>query len=289
MDAVAKPRSVVTMAVAAALLAGCGMGSDRSTPNTPAAAPESSAPVSVTIDGVTVTTAVDGDVTTTSTIRIGPMTPRDPERITLEDRAAIEAIGASGASDPSAAHGHTHATPSFMPLLTGDAATFANQWLASQRATERFDTLDKIRALGYVRSSAPIAGIGSHWVLWPQLAKTFDPANPAMVLFDESSQPPELVGFSYWLQSSTMPEGFAGPNDQWHQHQGLCVVNGWVDRERAAGPDVCAGTYFAGGDLWMLHAWPVKRYPNRHGNFATTNPMLCPGAGVPDIARCADE
>lgn len=177
-----------------------------------------------------------------------------------------------------------------MPLLTSDAATFANQWLAAEHSTERFDSLDEIRALGYVRSSAPVAGVGSHWVLWPQIAEPFDPANPAMLLFDESLDPAELVGYSYWLQSSTMPEGFAGANDQWHQHQGLCVVNGWVDRERATGPDACAGTYFAGGDLWMLHAWPVKRYPNKDGDFATVNPMLCPAAvGVADIARCVED
>jgi len=283
------------VAVAVAVLsfaAGCGRGGgdSDSAPSTsgPTAAtsiPQSSATVGITID------EIDGsaEAVTTSSIRIAPLTPRDPNRITEVDRAAIAAIAESGAFDPPDAHGHSHGASSFMPLLTGDAATFANQWLAAQRSTDRFDRLDEIKALGYVRSSAPIAGIGSHWVLWPQLAKPFDPSNPTMVLFDESKQPAQLVGFSYWLQSPTRPEGFAGPNDHWHQHQGLCVVNGWVDRERATGPDVCAGAYFPGGDLWMLHAWPVGRYPNRDGNFATVNPTLCPGNGVPDIARCADE
>ena len=228
---------------------------------------------------------------TTSTIRIGPLTPRDPDRITPADRDAIERLGASGATEPAAGHGHEHgATAIEAPLFTGDKATLANQWLAAQRSTTRFDTIEKIEKLGYVRSSAPIAGIGSHWVLWPQVAEAFDPAWPSMVLFDESRSPARLVGYSYWVQSAAAPEGFAGDNDHWHQHQGLCVVNGWVDRERAAGPEECAGTYLAGGDLWMLHAWPVAGYENRDGRFATFNPKLCPAAvGVPDISRCPDD
>ena len=140
-----------------------------------------------------------------------------------------------------------------------------------------------------MRASSPGAGIGTHWVLWSQIAKPFDPAHPAMLLFDERKQPAVLVGYSYWLQSATEPVGFAGGNDQWHQHTGLCVVNGWVDREEAASPAQCAGTFLAGGDLWMLHAWVVPDFPDQLGRFSTFNPILCPPAvGTPDISRCPD-
>jgi hypothetical protein len=172
-------------------------------------------------------------------------------------------------------------------LFTGDAATFADQWLRAVASVPTYDSVAKALALGYVRASTPSAGVGTHYVLWPQIAKPFDPTRPAMLLFDEHRQPAVLVGYSYWLQSPTEPEGFAGYNDHWHQHTGLCVVNGWVDREEAAGPDTCAGTYLAGGDLWMLHAWVVPGYRNRNGRFANTNPALCPPKyGTPDILRC---
>ncbi len=62
---------------------------------------------------------------------------------------------------------------------------------------------------------------------------------PAMLLFDERDGPDRAepaVGFSYWLRSDGEPAGFAGPNDRWHQHHGICVVNGFVDREGAAEP-----------------------------------------------------
>ena len=91
------------------------------------------------------------------------------------------------------------------------------------------------------------------------------------------------------LQSPTRPEGFAGPNDHWHQHIGLCVDNGWVVREQTSGPDACDGTYIAGGDFWMLHAWVVPRWDNRKGQFAPFNPKLCPPiVGTPDVNRCPD-
>ncbi len=224
-----------------------------------------------------------------TSVRIGPLTPRDADRITAADRAAIELLGASAAGAPADGQGHEHGAAVEAPLFTGDKATFANQWLAAQRAVSRLDSIDEIVALGYVRSSAPIAGIGSHWVRWPRLAEPFDPAQPSMLLFDESRQPARLVGYSYWLQSATEPEGFAGSNDHWHQHQGLCIVNGWADRERSTGPDACAGTFFAGGDLWMLHAWPVAGYENTDGKFATFNRKLCPSIfGTPDVARCPE-
>jgi len=225
----------------------------------------------------------------TSTVRIGPMTPRDPTRIRADEAAAVVELGARGAATP-AGHDHGHAGTGDeleVPLLTGDALVFAQQWLAAQRAVPSLDTLDEVQALGYVRASAASTGVGTHWVLWSQVARPFDPARPAMVLYDERRDPPQLVGYSYWLRSDGEPVGFAGPNDGWHQHEGLCVVNGWVDRERSLGPDDCAGTYLAGGDLWMLHAWVVPGWENRRGRFASTHPTLCPPRdGTPDTRRC---
>ncbi|MFN8023600.1 MAG: hypothetical protein U0Q03_18875 [Acidimicrobiales bacterium] len=224
--------------------------------------------------------------------RTGPLTPLDAERISAAQRSAIEALGDSGAVEPSGSHAHGHGVLSStieVPLLTGDAATFNDQWMRAQRATTRFDTVDELGRAGFVRASAPGPGVGTHWVRWTQVAAPFDPAEPSMVLLDETVEPPRLVAFVYWLQWPVEPIGFAGGNDHWHQHTGLCVVNGWVDREEAGGPDRCAGTYLAGGDLWMLHAWVVPGFENRLGRFANVHPALCPSRyGTPDIARCPD-
>jgi|GEM_PF-3540261 len=227
------------------------------------------------------------------TVRINFLTPQDAGRITDGEAAAIQAIGASHAGPPA---GGAHAMSDMgnmdgmnmeQPLSAGDTAVFGRQWAAAQAAVAKFDTVAKAAALGYVRAATPENGIGTHWVSWEQIAKPFDPAHPAMLLFDERKSPAVLVGFAYWLQSATKPVGFAGDNDVWHQHTGLCVVNGWLDREESVGHEDCAGTLFQGGDLWMLHAWVVDRYKNRDGNFAVFNPFLCPSRiGTPDDLLC---
>ncbi len=214
--------------------------------------------------------------------------PSEPNRLQSGEAEAIVSLGATGAgiptSDPN--HSHTDVVPE-VALSATDAPIFDAQWNAARDAISNHDTEDKAAALGYVRATAPAGGIGTHWVLWSQIAKPFDPAVPSMLLFDERRDPAVLVGYSYALQSPTRPEGFAGPNDHWHQHRGLCVVDGWVVREQASGPDACGGTYIAGGDFWMLHAWVVPGWSNRKGDFAPFNPKLCPPTvGTPDVNRC---
>jgi hypothetical protein len=226
----------------------------------------------------------------TATVASGtffPVSAAQPTRLAQGQAEAIVALGSTGAGIPSnEGHAHTDVAPE-QPLSPVDAPTFTAQWNAARAAMATRDTEDKAAALGYMRATAPSGGIGTHWVLWSQIAKPFDPAVPSMLLFDERRTPPALVGYSYALQSPGRPEGFAGGNDHWHQHRGLCVVGGWVVREQASGPDACGGTYIAGGDFWMLHAWVVPGWDNRKGDFAPFNPKLCPSnVGTPDVNRC---
>lgn len=214
--------------------------------------------------------------------------PAEPNRLKSGEAEAILSLGATAAGIPTSDsnHSHTDVVPE-VALSAIDAPIFDTQWNAARDAISTHDTEDKAAALGYVRATAPAGGIGTHWVLWSQIAKPFDPAVPSMLLFDERRDPAALVGYSYALQSPARPEGFAGVNDHWHQHRGLCVVDGWVVREQASGPDACGGTYIAGGDFWMLHAWVVPGWDNRKGDFAPFNPKLCPPTvGTPDVNRC---
>jgi hypothetical protein len=130
-----------------------------------------------------------------------------------------------------------------------------------------------------------------NWVRWSQILEPFDLRRPSMLLFDQDRSPAVLVGYSYAIQSEVAPVGFSGDSDEWHRHTGLCVnLDGWVVRERAAGPGDCDGSFIAGGDFWMLHAWLVPGWENRRGVFAPMNPKLCPpDAGTPDFLRCPDD
>ncbi len=174
------------------------------------------------------------------------------------------------------------------PLSPVDADRFATQWEAARAAVPALDSAPEAAAAGYVLSSTPSPGVGVHWVKWELIAQPFDPARPSMLLFAADRDGGDLVGFSYWVHSPSPPEGFAGPNDRWHTHSGLCVVNGWVEREAVGTPAECPGSWLAGDDLWMLHAWVVDGYVNRWGRFAPTNPKLCPRGG-PDLLSCTPD
>jgi hypothetical protein len=232
--------------------------------------------------------SVSVDTTVATSETFFPTSQAQPTRLAQGEAEAIIALGSTGAGPPAADSSHAHSeVVQELPLSLVDAPVFDAQWSAARGAIATRDTEAKAAALGYVRATAPAGGIGTHWVLWSQIAKPFDAADPSMLLFDERRSPPVLVGYSYALQSPTRPEGFAGANDHWHQHKGLCVDDGWVVREQASGPDACNGTYIAGGDFWMLHAWVVPGWDNRKGDFAPFNPKLCPPvAGTPDVNRC---
>ena len=205
---------------------------------------------------------------------------------------AIIRLGATGAGPPpdtDHAHGHGAADPQPPTVLDEATTTALDAELEVARSViADLDTIEEAAAQGYLLATVPSPGIGTHWVRWSQIEQPFDVRAPAMLLFDHHQSPPELVGYSYALQSETEPVGFVGDADRWHRHTGLCVrLDGWVVRERAASREACDGSFIAGGDFWMLHAWIVPGWDNRLGTFAPMNPKLCPAsAGTPDFLRC---
>jgi hypothetical protein len=172
------------------------------------------------------------------------------------------------------------------PLPPDEQVRFDEQWSAATTAAVSLATPALAATAGYVQSSPQAPGVGTHWIDWSAIDAPFDPARPSMLLFDERpGRTARLAGFSYWTRSTPgPPDGYAGPNDTWHQHVGLCFVDGWLFRESMASRDDCGGDWLNGTDLWMLHAWVVPGLPNPDGRFAGRHRALCPG----DNERIAD-
>ena len=243
--------------------------------------------------------ACGGDGSSTSVRQSDGITLRAPNPASAEavelpssEVAAIVALGQTDAGPPPPGeHDHHHGGASTtLPLGAADQASFDAEIERARSAIPSLDTVEEAAAQGYVLATGPSAGIGTHWVKWSQILEPFDPAAPSMVLFDQTKNPPVLVGYSYAVQSAQRPVGFTGDGDTWHRHTGICVaLNGWVVRERSSGPDACNGSYIAGGDFWMLHAWIVPGWDNRDGTFAPMNPKLCPRDDVPDFMRCPED
>jgi hypothetical protein len=224
--------------------------------------------------------------------------PAPGHRLSLAAQAALlhlstPGAAASAAAAASASAGLSHSEHGPAPqsaLSSGDQTALVSELACAQRTAEALSTPEAASAAGYVQASSFVAGVGEHWIDWRAVGKPFDPARPSMLLFGvvRHGQPPELVGLSYWVGSATVPDGFAGSNDQWHQHSGLCFQNGWLASQGPfATKDGCTGAWVDGRDLWMLHVWVAPDLPNRWGTFAVLNPALCPSrVGTPDILRC---
>src|SRR3954447_4135365 len=216
-----------------------------------------------------------------------------PDRLpAVEAGALVQLAAQSPPIDPSVDVHHPDPVALVSSLPAEQQALFDTEIRAAVDAAASFPTTDAAAAAGYTQSSTQLPGIGTHWVKWSLVDQPFDPAQPAMLLFDESPlHPPRLAGFSYWVRSTGPPDGFAGPNDVWHRHSGLCFDNGFLVREDVAAADQCPGQWLNGSDLWMLHAWVAPGLPNAAGLFAARNNTLCLPywQQVPDLLKCGGD
>ena len=174
------------------------------------------------------------------------------------------------------------------PLSPAESAELVRQWQIAAAAALSLGTPEQAAAAGYAKAGGFEPGIGIHWVNWSLVGKPFEPGLPSMLLFDGlPNREVRLVGFSYWVGGDEEPSGFAGPNDHWHRHSGLCFnKEGQLVDQNVRGTK-CEGYWLNAEHLWMLHAWVVPGLANIWGRFAPTSPYLCPPRGTaPDIASC---
>jgi hypothetical protein len=188
----------------------------------------------------------------------------------------------SGPPSSPSAEGHSHRGP--LPQKPIDRATAltlqAQQEVARQVAT-KYPTVADATSAGYGPSTVYVPCIGAHYTNIP-LARRFDVAAPSELLYDGSTPDARIVGLSYLVwHPGGAPEGFAGPNDVWHQHTfngGLCINgNGLVVGNESTSPEQCrsrGGIKVPLTDIWMLHDWVVPGFECSWGVFAAECPEL---------------
>jgi hypothetical protein len=177
--------------------------------------------------------------------------------------------------------GHNHRGPTVQQPI--DQAT--NEVLQQQQALARtaaaaYPTVKDAEAGGYHMSTVYVPCIGAHYTNIG-LVGPFDPAKPSELLFDGTKPDSKLIGLSYLIfQPGGNPEGFAGPNDHWHQHNqngGLCLKGGVVVGGEDMSPADCTargGQKTILADVWMLHDWVVPGWDCSWGVFAGECPEL---------------
>jgi hypothetical protein len=150
----------------------------------------------------------------------------------------------------------------------------------AHEVTVKFPTVKDAEAAGYRMTTQYVPCIGAHYLNPLNFAK-FDPARPAMLLYDGTNPDSKMVGLSYaTLNGTKPPEGFASKNDIWHQHNlngGLCLKGGVVVGAESTSPAECkalGGYKVALDSLWMNHVWVADGWPSSWGIFSAEHPDL---------------
>lgn len=216
-------------------------------------------------------TIIEGTATGDSPCEIASPTPASPGQIGTGEAGSKEVIGE---------HGHRGMVKP-EPLTREERAQLEEQIRQARSVIDQFPTVADAEAAGYKMSTAYVPCIGAHYTN-VGLVATFDPAKPSELLYDGTNPDSRIVGLSYlvWHRGGP-PEGFAGSNDHWHQHNangGLCFGPGAVviggeemSRERC---EAIGGTKRELTDIWMVHAWVAPGFECSWGIFAGECPEL---------------
>jgi hypothetical protein len=166
------------------------------------------------------------------------------------------------------------------PLTQGEHVTLEQQMALARTVVAKYPTVKDAVAAGYSQSTVYVPCIGAHYTN-TGLAGSFNPATPSELLYDGTAPDSKIVGLSYLVyHPGGAPDGFAGTNDHWHQHNangGLCLRGGLVVGAESTSQAQCEAL---GGhktlltDIWMLHAWVVPGFECTWGVFSGECPQL---------------
>jgi hypothetical protein len=165
-------------------------------------------------------------------------------------------------------------------LTAEERVTLEAQMRAARTVIDKYPTVAAAEADGYHKSTPYVPCIGAHYTNVGKVA-VFDPAAPSELLYDGTNPDSKIVGLSYLVfHADGPPEGFAGENDHWHQHNangGLCLKGGLVVGGEDTSKEDCAArggrkTLLRG--IWMVHAWVSPGFECSWGVFSGECPEL---------------
>ncbi len=227
--------------------------------------------VTVTAAGEVIIGTADG----TSPCEIAAPTPGSPGQVGAGD-------GGQTGSD-AGEHGHRGLVKPY-PLTAAEQAELIEQMAAARTVLDRYPTVADALAGGYSESTVYVPCIGAHYTNISKVA-VFDPAEPSELLYDGTDPDSKIIGLSFLVvHEGGPPEGFAGKNDIWHQHNangGLCLRDN--STEVIGGEDITEEECEARGgfkaanlmaNVWMVHAWVAPGFECTWGVFAGECPEL---------------
>ena len=177
-------------------------------------------------------------------------------------------------------HFHRGAVPQ-VPLDESAQMQLEAQQEQARAVVAKYPTVADAEQAGYRESTVYVPCIGAHFTNVSRAIR-FDIGAPSELLYDGTQPNSRIVGLSYLVVNlNGPPEGFAGPNDHWHQHTfngGLCITrSGLVVGSEATSAAQCTalgGKKAALENIWMLHDWVVPGFECSWGVFAPECPEL---------------
>jgi hypothetical protein len=199
------------------------------------------------------------------------------------EQAVIQADGSSPceqagvSNEGNSGHGHRGPVPA-QPLDAATRSQLTPQVEQADAVVAELRTVADAEAAGYRRVSPYLPCIAAHYVKTEALTGNgFDPREPEIVLFTGTEPDSEVVGLSYLVYADDEPEGFAGPNDVWHNHERLCIGDDGVIGIETATEEGCrarGGRMRDVGNIWMTHMWNVPGWESSWGMFSSEHPDL---------------
>jgi hypothetical protein len=161
-------------------------------------------------------------------------------------------------------------------------AALASQLAAARATAMAYPTVADAERAGYhLVGGAYGPGAGAHYIGFGGGAfGAFDAAHPPTLIYDGVSPTAQIVGLMYLGMgaNAAAPEGFAGPNDHWHRHSGVCLKGAKtifpVDADVTEAQCTDAGGRYMATTTWMVHAWVVPGWESSSGVFSHENPNL---------------
>jgi hypothetical protein len=183
------------------------------------------------------------------------------------DKTAAKAV--TGGADHE--HGHGRAVPE-QPLDPATRDALGVELTTARATAMQYPTVTDAEVAGYRMVTPYVPLIGAHYIKFSLIDRSFDVTEPEMLLYDGTEPDSGIVGLSYYVLGGSEPEGFAGPNDHWHRHIGLCLSRDLVviGGENTTKEECTARGGFKadGSNAWMVHAWVVPGWDSPEGVFS---------------------
>jgi hypothetical protein len=175
-----------------------------------------------------------------------------------------------------------------VPLDQATRVQLAAQLTEARAVALRYPTVSDALGSGYQLAGGFAPGTGAHYVSLSGLSGpgSINVDRPEALIYDGTNPTSQVVGLMYYAMSPNAPEGFAGPNDHWHRHNGVCVryTSSGIQVPLPADANVTLGQCqtvngsYLSVTGWMVHAWVVPGWESPQGVFSHSNLNL----------RCAD-